>query len=118
MKERSRLLRKNQTEAEIKFWNIVRRRQFHGFRFHRQYVLQSYILDFVCFRKLLVVEFDGMQHIDNKEYDTIRDDLLRSGGFTVLRFWNNELLKNTNLVLDKIHQKLISLPDTPRYKNT
>ena len=59
MKERSRLLRKNQTEAEAKFWNIVRKRKFYGFRFHRQYVLHGYILDFVCFQKLLVIEFDG-----------------------------------------------------------
>jgi very-short-patch-repair endonuclease len=115
MRERSRLLRKNQTEAEIKFWNIVRKRQFHGFSFHRQYAIHSYILDFVCFQKLLVVEFDGIRHVDNKEYDAIRDDFLKSAGFTVLRFWNYELLKNTDLALEEIYQKLIELPDTRRY---
>jgi very-short-patch-repair endonuclease len=105
MRERSRLLRKNQTEAEIKFWNIVRKRQFHGFRFHRQFVIHPYN-----------IEFDGRQHLDNKEYDTIRDDFLRAMGFTVLRFWNHELLQNTDIVLENIYQKLMGLPDTLRPK--
>ena len=115
MRERSRLLRKNQTEAETKFWNIVRKRQFYGFRFHRQYVLHDYILDFVCLKKLLVIEFDGQQHLENKEYDKIRDNYLSAGGFAVLRFWNHELLQETDRVLLEIYQKLIGLPDLPRY---
>jgi len=114
MKERSRLLRKNQTEAETTFWNIVRKRQFYGFRFHRQYVLHSYILDFVCLKKLLVIEFDGQQHVDNKEYDEVRNNYLSAGGFTVLRFWNHELLQETDRVLLEIYQKLIGLPDLLR----
>src|SRR5471030_3168759 len=114
MRERSRLLRKNQTEAETKFWNIVRKRQFFGFRFHRQYVLHDYILDFVCFKKLLVIEFDGQQHIDNREYDAVRNNYLSAGGFTVLRFWNHELLQETDRVLLEIYQTLIELPDLPR----
>lgn len=117
MRERARLLRKNQTEAESKFWNIVRKRQFHGFRFHRQYVIHSYILDFVCFQKLLIIEFDGLQHLNNQGYDAIRDDLLRAAGFSVLRFWNHEFLKNPEIVLEKIYRKLVSLSDTERYSN-
>ncbi len=115
MRERSRLLRKNQTEAETTFWNIVRKQKFYGFRFHRQYVLHGYILDFVCFQKLLVIEFDGQHHLENKGYDKIRDDYLRAGGFTVLRFMNREFLQETDYVLSKIHQKIIGLPDKPRY---
>ncbi len=72
-----------------------------GLKFRRQQPIGSYIVDFVCFSKMLVIEVDGGQHAEN-EKDKQRDAWLRGEGFKVLRFWNNEVLQNIEGVLETI----------------
>jgi len=101
-------LRKNQTEAEKKLWSELRREQLKGIKFRRQQPIGGYIVDFVTFELNLVIEVDGGQHHENKE-DEVRDEWLEDEGFTVLRFWNNEVLDNIDGVLKEIRGKIDSL---------
>jgi very-short-patch-repair endonuclease len=94
----SRRLRVNQTDAETKLWNRVRNRQVGGHKFVRQEPVGRYICDFVCREKLLVIEVDGGQH-SGSQRDQIRDRFLRSQGYRVMRFWNNDVLSNIDGVL-------------------
>jgi very-short-patch-repair endonuclease len=97
-----RELRKNQTDVEKDCGDICGSRRFEGLKFRRQEQIGQYIVDFVCFKKKLIIELDGSQHIDNNEQDNIRDNWLKSQGFTILRFWNNEVIKNIEGVLTVI----------------
>ena len=101
-------LRKNQTEAEKELWSELRREQLKGIKFRRQQPIGGYIVDFVTFELNLVIEVDGGQHHENKE-DEVRDEWLEDEGFTVLRFWNNEVLDNIDGVLKEIRGKIDSL---------
>ncbi len=65
-----------------------------------------YILDFVCMESKLVIELDGGQHAEQADYDAARTDFLKSQGYRVLRFWNNELLANEQGVLTTIVNEL------------
>lgn len=100
-------LRSSQTDAERLLWYHLRRRHLQGFKFRRQHILEGYIVDFVCLEKKLIVEADGSQHADQKAYDNQRTQILENQGFTVLRFWNNEILTNIEGVLEVILQHLI-----------
>ncbi|MDQ7050418.1 MAG: DUF559 domain-containing protein [Enterobacterales bacterium] len=91
LKHRSKELRKNQTKQEELLWYHFRGRRFKGFKFRRQFIIQIYIVDFVCLNKRLIVEIDGSQHQENKGYDTKRDKILKDQGFKILRYWNNEI---------------------------
>lgn len=119
MKEKTpfaRNLRKNQTDEEKLLWNLLRNNQLRGKKFHRQYVLGRYILDFVCFEQRLVIELDGGQHnrMLDKIKDAQRDKWLEGQGFSVLRFWNNDILNNINGVLEVIYKSLSSPQPSPR----
>ena len=100
-----RRLRNGATDAEQRLWGILRNRQLAGFKFRRQHPYYHCILDFVCLEHKLVIEADGGQHADS-DADQARDRFLQDGGFTVLRFWNNEILENTTGVADVILQVL------------
>ena len=107
MKEFSREMRKNPTDAENKLWQELRGKKL-GFRFRRQFVIDSkYIADFVCLEKRLIIECDGGQHNQNFE-DIERDFYLESQNFRILRFWNNEILENLEGVLLTIKNVLES----------
>ena len=106
---RARELRENATEAELALWRILRRRQIGGHRFRRQQPLGRYIVDFVCLEKRLVVKVDGGQHSCQIAYDSVRSGWLESEGFRVLRFWNNEVLVDTEAVGAVIFEALESL---------
>jgi very-short-patch-repair endonuclease len=108
IRERARQLRKNPTDAERLLWQKIRYWQAHRCKFRRQQPLGRYIVDFVCFEKKLVVEVDGGQHAEAGIRDTNRDAWLRDQGFIVLRFWNNDVLKNIDGVLNVIVEKLRS----------
>lgn len=101
-------LRTNQTEVEKKLWSRLRNRQCLGYRFHRQYSIGLYIIDFYCPKMRLAIELDGGQHAELGQslYDVSRTTYLNSKGIFVLRFWNNEVIKNFNGVLEKILQIL------------
>ena len=102
IKTKARLLRKNSTDAEQLIWRILRNRQFHNLKFRRQYPIKPYIVDFVCLTNSLIVEIDGGQHADQITYDNRRSVFLKSKGFQVIRFWNNEVLEN----LEGVYQSL------------
>jgi very-short-patch-repair endonuclease len=98
-------LRRNLTDAERKLWGALRDRQLQGHKFRRQVSLASYVVDFVCLEKQVVVEVDGGQHMDNAR-DEERTAVLEKQGFLVLRFWNNEVLKNLDGVLQVLAEHL------------
>ena len=100
--EAARKLRKESTDAEQLLWKHLRTKQLHGLKFRRQEQIGRFIADFVCFERNLIIEADGGQHAVEKEKDLERTVWLNSQGFTVLRFWNNEILSNPEGVLEVI----------------
>jgi very-short-patch-repair endonuclease len=107
---RARQLRRNPTDAERLLWRKLRFWQVDGLKFRRQQPLGPYIVDFVCLEKRLVIEVDGGQHAEDANYDNNRDACLQEQGFIVLKFWNNDVLKNTDGVMDVIVEKLKCTP--------
>ena len=106
----AKTLRKSQTDAEKLLWKHLRAKQMEGLKFRRQHSqLEIYVIDFICLEKLLVIEVDGGQHADNKK-DEERDAWLKSEGFNVLRFWNNEALTNMKGVLEVIRENCLNHP--------
>ena len=102
MTDRARALRTNMTDAERRLWAGLRGDRL-GVRFRRQLVIDKrYIVDFCAPDIGLVVEADGGQHV-NAPTDLIRTSYLERRGYTVLRFWNNEVLVETMAVLERIH---------------
>jgi very-short-patch-repair endonuclease len=93
-------LRRNPTEAELLLWAELRG-QLLGAKFRRQVPIGSYIVDFACLRRRLVIELDGGQHLESAA-DAERDRWLRAKGFLVLRFWNHDVLRNLRGVLETI----------------
>jgi very-short-patch-repair endonuclease len=75
------------------------------FKFRRQRPIGPYI-DFVCLSEKVIVELDGSQHVTESEYDSRRDAVLRSNGFRVLRFWNGDVMRQLDVVLETIHEAL------------
>ncbi len=80
----------------------IRRRQLGGHRFRRQHPIGMYIVDFVCLESRLVVELDGGQHLESVEYDSARTAYLNGRGFSVIRFWNNQVLAEIHGVKEAI----------------
>jgi type I site-specific restriction endonuclease len=109
----ARELRKNQTDAESLLWQMLRNRQIEDAKFRRQHPIEPYILDFYCHEKKLAIELDGGQHNTNegKEKDQKRTEFLKSQGIRVLRFWNNDVLQNTESVLEVIYNQLLPHPN-------
>ncbi|MCC2631153.1 MAG: uncharacterized protein K0S38_962 [Candidatus Paceibacter sp.] len=99
--ERRKELRRNSTPEELILWQQVRNKKL-GFRFERQHSIGPYIVDFYCPKKKLIIELDGSQHLENKEYDETRTDYLETQGYKVLRFWNNEVNQNIIEVVEII----------------
>jgi very-short-patch-repair endonuclease len=104
-------MRREPTEAEARLWSILRAGRMDGAKFKRQEQIGDYIVDFVCFAERLIVEADGSQHVENGA-DQVRDAWLQSQDFRILRFWNNDILRDTDAVGDAIHSALRPpLPD-------
>jgi len=101
----SRQLRTKQTPWETKLWSRLRAGRFYGLKFKRQQLIDNkYIVDFYCQGKKLVIELDGGQHSESKQTDFERDKYLVSKGYTVLRFWNNEIDQSLYEILNKIKE--------------
>jgi very-short-patch-repair endonuclease len=100
--DRARALRKQATDAERLLWKHLRSRQLDGHKFRRQTPVGPYVVDFLCLEHRLVIELDGGQHADQQEKDQERSARLAGWGFRVLRFWNHEVLSNTEGVLQVI----------------
>jgi len=109
LKRFKKQLRKQQTDAESILWYHLRNRGMDGYRFRRQHVLKGFIADFVCLEKSLVIELDGGHHSDQTEYDLTRSRILQREGFTVIRFWNDEIMYH----LDDVLQSLWNALNTP-----
>ena len=108
-RDRARELRRRMTDAERALWRCLRMRQLEGFRFRRQLPVGPYIVDFACLQARLIVEVDGGQHA-GAAGDARRDAFLRSCGFRVLRFWNDEVLRNPEGVCEVILRRLAGGP--------
>jgi very-short-patch-repair endonuclease len=109
-------LRKNPTRAENLLWQKLRNRQSEGFKFRRQQPVGSYILDFVNFKKRIVIEVDGCQHAILKDKDKKRDAWLNSEGFELMRFWNNDVFENLDGILQVIRTKLKTPSPDPSHQ--
>jgi very-short-patch-repair endonuclease len=90
------------TDAEQLLWSNLRNRGLGSFKFRRQHPVGPFIVDFICLEKNVVIEVDGGQHDDNKELDVQRSAYLNKMGYRVFRFWNNEVMQETEAVLDAI----------------
>ena len=112
-KSKVRELRKHLTETERALWKHLRLRQFSGYKFRRQQPIGKYIVDFACLEKRLIIEIDGGQHSEQTAYDLERDTWLESQGFSVLRFWNNQILKEMEAVKEIILDTLTRQPLPP-----
>lgn len=109
---RARALRQNPTDAELLLWNRLRNRQLLNLKFRRQRPIGPYFADFACLEIGLVIEIDGGQHVEQVEYDEVRAAVMKDEGFRTLRFWNHEVLNETEAVMEKIWQVAESLTPT------
>ena len=98
---RARFLRQSDNEAEWKFWLEVRSRRLNGLKFVRQEPIGPYFADFACREMRLVIEIDGSQHAGNRR-DAIRDVFMTGNGWSVVRFWNVDVLRELSSVLETI----------------
>lgn len=95
---KARDLRQQSTDAERALWMRLRNRQLAGCKFRRQVPIGGYIVDFVCLKRKVVIEVDGVHHQEQVLYDADRTTWLESKGFRVLRFRNHEILTDTEIV--------------------
>lgn len=107
MKGRRKSLRNNSTKEEVILWNKLRNNQL-GEKFTRQYSIGNYVVDFYCPKKRIAVELDGSQHNDDekKMYDEERTEYINQFGVTLLRFWNGDVLKDIETVLEVIYEEI------------
>lgn len=105
-------MRSHPTDAEALLWYYLRGKRIFDVKFKRQVPLGQYIVDFIAKSKWVIIEVDGGQH--HSDWDRVRDEWLKSQGYQVLRFWNDEVLTQTESVLESIRlclsQKLPSPP--------
>ena len=110
MRSFSRSLRRNQTDAELKLWYLVRNRGIGGYKFKRQYSLGPYVADLCCPERKLIIELDGSGHMDHQIYDERRERYMSNLGFRTIRFFDNELilhpLETAEAILRELQQPL------------
>ena len=101
-------MRSNMTPAETKMWRFLRGKRFQGLKFKRQVLIGNYIVDFLCENKKIIIEIDGGQHNEelNIQSDNNRTHYLENNGYKVLRFWNDEVMKNINGVMEVIFREI------------
>jgi very-short-patch-repair endonuclease len=100
------------TDAEATMWRLLRDRRLSQYKFRRQVPFENYILDFVCFERRLVIEVDGGRHASSST-DEVSDEVLAAAGFTVARYWNNDVLQRRAEVMEDILAKLAERRETP-----
>ena len=112
--EFAKVMRSNATDAENLMWQLLRNKYFMNLKFRRQHVIAPYIVDFFCHEIGLIVELDGGQHgtDDAIEYDAERTKFLEALGFKVVRYWNHDVLGNTEVVLDDLWRVCFELKST------
>ncbi len=113
IKQFARRLRRNPTAAELRLNLLLRARRLGGFKFRRQFPIGDYIADFCCYERRLVIELDGGQHAERDKSDRPRTEFINRERFRVLRFWNSEVLTETEGVLEAILGALTEELPTP-----
>ena len=100
----ARKMRSQLTDAELKLWNELRAHRLMGLGFRRQMPIAGYIVDFACASKKLIVELDGSQHgnVEEASRDNVRTAKLQALGWTVLRFWNDDVIRDIDAVCDHV----------------
>lgn len=106
--KKAKLLRKNMTNAESLLWENLKEKQVLGLRFRRQHPINIYIVDFYCHPAKLVIELDGAIHKTQKEYDNNRTKDLEMYGLKVIRFYNSEVEKNIDNVINQIEKIIVN----------
>jgi len=101
----ARKLRRNRTAAEDRLWQVLRNRQIDDAKFVFQFPIGPHVADFACRSAKLVIELDGGQHAESTT-DPARTTLIEAHGYTVLRFWNNDVLANIEGVVEEIRRAL------------
>ena len=105
------------TPAEVKLWARLRAHRLEGIHFRNHtcpggrcqgHAVGNYVVDFCAPRKKIIIELDGSQHMEQEEYDKERTEYLESKGYTVLRFWNNDVMKDIDSVICAIIQAMES----------
>ncbi|HPE82400.1 MAG TPA: vitamin B12 dependent-methionine synthase activation domain-containing protein [Aequorivita sp.] len=111
MKDFAKKMRSIPTDAERILWNLLRGKNLEGYKFRRQHIIGSYIADFICLKENLIIEIDGLIHQlpGHKLSDRERTNWLEKKGYKVIRFTNEEILKNTDKVLETILKRLKEL---------
>ena len=101
-------MRSNMTPAETKMWRILRGKRFQDLKFKRQVLIGNYIVDFLCEDKKIIIEIDGGQHNEelNIQSDNNRTHYLENNGYKVLRFWNDDVMKNIDGVMEVIFREV------------
>ena len=115
IKKLSRALRQSETDTEKKLWSVLRNKRFHGCKFRRQHPIRfeldgldrCFVADFFCLEQQLVVEIDGLIHDRQVEYDTHRSYIIQRLGLNVIRFSNDEIENNLDVVLQKLAAVLV-----------
>jgi very-short-patch-repair endonuclease len=110
-------LRRHQTDAERVLWLRLRDRRLGGWKFRRQKPIDRYIVDFCCADARVIVELDGGQYAEHAAQDIERTRVLESFGYLVLRYWNNEVIRNTDGVLEDILRTLNYQAPEPPHPN-
>jgi lysyl-tRNA synthetase class 2 len=108
---RARRLRRDQTDAERVLWLRLRDRRLEGLKFKRQVPIDRFVVDFLCAKHRLIVELDGGQHATRDESN--RTKILETMGYLVVRFWNHDVLENTDGVLEEILNVINRAPEPP-----
>jgi len=103
----ARKLRRDATAVESKLWQRLRSRQIEGAKFRRQFPIGPYIADFACIDLKLIIELDGGQHVESAT-DAGRTAWLETNGYTVIRFWNSEVIENLEGVLEAIRREILN----------
>ena len=110
---RARALRRDATEAEKLLWSALRDRRLAGIRFRRQVVIGRYVADFCSAHPKLIIEVDGIQHEQRRSYDEVRTRCLEDEGYSILRFWNGDVLAHLASVLEVIAEEIRKRSDHP-----
>ena len=117
---RERGSRRQQTDAELLIWQCLRGRRLHECKFRRQHRVGPFYLDFVCLEIGLIIELDGSQHLEPRQQqaDELRTLYLERIGYRILRFWDDEVLRDTDAVLDEIAREVQAPHPLPRFKHS
>ena len=101
-------MRSTMTKAESVLWYYLRAKRFYGLKFKRQALIGEYIVDFLCPEKSFIIELDGGQHNENIniDYDNKRTEYLKSKGYKVVRYWNNDVINSVEQVLQDLKNRL------------